>query len=67
MVDADLARLYGVETGALNRAVKRNATRFPEDFMFRLNPEEAESLRCQIGISKKHSGGNRGAYIPDPW
>jgi hypothetical protein len=47
MIDADLAELYGVPTKALNQAVKRNADRFPEDFMFRLTTEEADSLRSQ--------------------
>lgn len=47
MLDKDLAELYGVETKALNRAVKRNIKRFPKRFMFRLTKEEA--LRCQIG------------------
>jgi hypothetical protein len=42
MLDADLAALYQVETGALNRAVRRNADRFPEDFMFQLTSEETE-------------------------
>lgn len=51
LLDADLAMLYGVETGALNRAVKRNLERFPEDFMFQLNSEDWENLKCQIGIS----------------
>jgi hypothetical protein len=51
MLDAGLASLYQVETGALNRAVKRNADRFPEDFMFQLTSEEVDALRCQIGIS----------------
>lgn len=51
MIDRDLAELYGVETGALNRAVKRNADRFPEDFMFQITEEETEFLRCQFGIS----------------
>ena len=41
MLDSDLAALYGVETKALNRAVKRNGERFPEDFMFQLTKEEA--------------------------
>jgi hypothetical protein len=59
MLDADLAALYGVETGALNRAVKRNVDRFPVDFMFQLNEPEWEALRCQIGISSSH-GGRRG-------
>ena len=52
MVDSDLAMLYQVETKALNRAVKRNIKRFPEDFCFQLTTEEAESLRCQSGTSK---------------
>ncbi len=51
LLDADLAMLYGVETGALNRAVKRNIERFPADFMLQLTPEEWENLKCQIGIS----------------
>lgn len=51
MLDADLAELYGVETGALNRAIKRNIERFPEDFMFQLTSEEFANLKCQIGIS----------------
>ena len=41
MLDSDLAKLYGVETRALNQAVKRNIERFPEDFMFQLTKEEA--------------------------
>ena len=52
MLDEDLARLYQVETKALNRAVKRNEKRFPEDFMFQLDEDEVESLRCQFGASK---------------
>jgi hypothetical protein len=62
MLDRDLAELYAVETGALNRAVKRNIQRFPEDFMFRITDEEAERLRCQTGISKRGRGGRR--YLP---
>ena len=62
MLDRDLAELYGVETGALNRAAKRNAERFPEDFMFQITGEEAELLRCQTGISKPGRGGCR--YLP---
>lgn len=62
LLDQDLAELYGVETGALNRAVKRNAERFPEDFMFQITGEEAELLRCQTGISKSERGGRR--YLP---
>ncbi|HEU4506773.1 MAG TPA: ORF6N domain-containing protein [Pyrinomonadaceae bacterium] len=62
MLDRDLAYLYGVETGALNRAVKRNLQRFPPDFMFQLTADESEFLRCQIGISKKGRGGRR--FLP---
>lgn len=51
LVDSDLAALYDVETKALNRAVKRNIERFPEDFMFQLTKEEWEILRCHIGTS----------------
>ncbi|MBI3043113.1 MAG: ORF6N domain-containing protein [Betaproteobacteria bacterium] len=52
MLDTDLAGLYDVDTGALNRAVKRNQGRFPADFMFQLSVEETENLRCQSGISR---------------
>ena len=62
MLDRDLAGLYGVETKALNRAVKRNIQRFPLDFMFQLTQDEAESLRCQIGTSSFSHGGRR--YLP---
>ena len=60
MLDADLAELYGVETGALKRAVKRNRERFPEDFMFPLTFQEVGILRCQNGISSW--GGHR--FLP---
>jgi phage regulator Rha-like protein len=63
MLDSDLAGLYGVETSNLNKSVKRNAERFPSDFMFRLTREEWENLRFQIGISSlKPYGGRR--YLP---
>jgi len=51
MMDKDLAMLYGVDTGALNRSVKRNMDRFPNDFMFQLTQKEFENLICQNGIS----------------
>jgi len=57
MLDTTLAQMYQVDTGALNRAVRRNRERFPEDFMIRLTEKEAESLRCQIGISKRKGRG----------
>jgi hypothetical protein len=53
MLDFDLAFLYGVTTGALNQAVRRNQARFPSDFMFQLTKEEEDDLRCQIGISSE--------------
>lgn len=63
MLDRDLAALYGVTTFNLNKAVKRNTDRFPEDFMFQLTAEEAGTLRFQIGMSKgKGRGGRR--YLP---
>lgn len=57
LLDADLAMLYGVTTGALNRAVKRNTTRFPPDFIFQLTADEAGILKYQIGISSLGHGG----------
>jgi len=62
MLDADLARLYGVATKNLNKAVKRNASRFPSDFMFRLSPKELHGLGFQSGTSKPGRGGRR--YAP---
>jgi hypothetical protein len=53
ILDFDLAALYEVETKALNRAVKRNIDRFPEEFMFRLSPEEWERMRYQIGTASQ--------------
>ena len=51
MIDRDLAELYGVTTGNLNKSVKRNVFRFPDDFMFQLNKDEFEILIFQNGIS----------------
>ena len=59
MLDADLALLYGVETGAVNLAVQRNRSRFPADFMFQLTVDETKRLRFQIEISKIGRGGRR--------
>jgi hypothetical protein len=69
MLDSDLAELYGVETKVLNRVVKRNINRFPEDFMLQLTVSEVESLRCQFGTSNLRSQfviSNRGGrrYLP---
>jgi hypothetical protein len=63
MLDSDLAELYQVETKALNRAVQRNPTRFPEDFMFRLTPKEVAGLRCQSGTSSFHGGRRYAPYV----
>ena len=56
MLDSDLAKLYGVETFNLNKSVKRNIERFPEDFMFQLSDEEYNNLKFQIGISSSYGG-----------
>jgi ORF6N domain len=61
MLDRDLAELYEVTTGNLNKAVKRNIERFPEDFMFQLSQQEAESLRFQFGSLKR---GQNIKYLP---
>jgi hypothetical protein len=63
LLDAELATLYGVSTKALNQAVKRNAARFPADFVFRLTPDEAESIRSQIVTLKSRRGAHR-KYAP---
>jgi hypothetical protein len=69
MLDAELAKLYGVEVRALNQAIKRNAERFPADFMFKLTPEEAAALRSQIVILESGPVQTRGRgryakYLP---
>jgi ORF6N domain len=51
LLDSDLAQLYGVTTGNLNKAVARNADRFPTDFMFQLASKEVTNLKFQFGIS----------------
>jgi hypothetical protein len=63
MLDADLARLYGVATSNLNKAVKRNINRFPGDFVFQLTEQEASDLRFQSGISNVTGRGGR-RYLP---
>ncbi len=61
MLDSDLAKIYGVETKDLNRAVKRNRSRFPKDFVFQLTAEDSKRLRCQTGTLK--SAGSRRAAL----
>lgn len=63
MLDSDLAELYEVETFNLNKAVKRNQDRFPEDFAFQLSKEEYRVLRFQIGILKSGRGWHK-KYLP---
>lgn len=62
LLDSDLAELYQIETRLLIQAVKRNEFRFPSDFLLKLSPSEATSLRSQFVISKKGRGGRR--YTP---
>lgn len=59
MLDSDLAELYGVTTGNLNKSVRRNLERFPPDFMFQLSNQEVTDLKFQIGISSSGHGGPR--------
>lgn len=63
MVDADLAKLYGVPTKSLNQAVKRNTTRFPADFMFQLTTTETTALRSQTVTSKNRGGRQYRPYV----
>lgn len=63
MLDSDLAALYGIETRILKQAVRRNFTRFPEDFMFELSKTEYDSLRSQIVTLKKGRGAHQ-KYLP---
>jgi DNA-binding PadR family transcriptional regulator len=62
LLDSDLAALYGVTTGNLNKAVSRNRDRFPLDFMFQVSAEEAEDLIFQIGRSKGRGGRRHRSY-----
>ncbi|MGF6929076.1 hypothetical protein QFZ48_004576 [Chitinophaga sp. W2I13] len=59
MLDRDLAELYGVETKRLKEAVRRNISRFPEDFMFEMNKEEFENWRTQFASSNEEFKGLR--------
>ncbi len=61
MLDRDLAALYGVTTGNLNKAVQRNSDRFPADFMFQLTTDEAEALSFHFGSLKR---GQHFKYLP---
>jgi len=63
MLDADLAKLYGVTTASLNQAVRRNRERFPEDFMFRLGKKDMELLISQL-VSAKPGGHGARRFAP---
>ncbi|MGB9361991.1 MAG: ORF6N domain-containing protein [Candidatus Sulfotelmatobacter sp.] len=62
ILDADIAKLYGVPVKRLNEQVKRNQERFPSDFMFQVTGKEHSALRSQIATSKNGRGGRR--YLP---
>ena len=63
LLDADLAMLYGVTTKALNQAMRRNATRFPTDFAFRLSREEFDHMRSQIVTTSSSQPSNLRSQI----
>lgn len=69
ILDADLARLYGVTTKVLNQGVRRNFHRFPDDFAFQLSPAEVAGLKSQLAISRTLSfdprmdAGNRSQIV----
>jgi hypothetical protein len=69
MLDRDLAEMYGVSTKALNQAVKRNAERFPDDFMFQLTKDETRQLitNCDRLTSLKRSSKNPYAFPIMAW
>lgn len=64
LLDSDLAALYGVETKVFNQALKRNAHRFPADFVFQLSAEEFAALRSQIVTLKTGARGQHRKYLP---
>ncbi len=64
MLDNDVAMLYHYETKKVNQTVKRNIERFPEKFCFRLNEQEAESLRSQFVTLNKNGRGQHRKYLP---
>jgi len=63
MLDSELAELYGVETRRLNEQIKRNISRFPEDFMFQLSDAEFENLKSQIATSSWEVVANRQMHL----
>jgi hypothetical protein len=63
MLDSDLAVLYSTQTKFINRAVKRNPSRFPSSFMLQLTNEEWDNLKCQFGTSNEHGGRRNTPYV----
>lgn len=63
MLDSDLAMLYQVETGNLNKAMKRNQKRFPKELCFELTKKEFDDLNFQNGISREHGGRRKPGYV----
>ena len=63
ILDADLAKIYGVPTKRLNEQIKRNPARFPEDFVFQLTEEETNNLRSQFATSSLHGGRRYPPYV----
>ena len=64
MIDSDVANIYHCETKYVNRVVKRNIERFPEEFCFQLNENEFESLRCQFVTLNENGRGQHRKYLP---
>ena len=64
MIDSDVAKLYNCETKYINRVVKRNIERFPEEFCFQLNETEFEVLRCQFVTLNENGRGQHRKYLP---
>ena len=64
MLDSDVANLYHCETKYVNRVVKRNIERFPEEFCFQLKEEEFQILRCQFVTLKNNGRGQHRKYLP---
>ena len=64
MLDSDVANIYHCETKYVNRVVKRNIERFPEEFCFQLNENEFEVLRCQFGTLNENGRGQHRKYLP---
>lgn len=64
MLDSDVANIYHCETKYVNRVVKRNIERFPEEFCFQLNEDEFKALRCQFVTLNQNGRGQHRKYLP---